>query len=94
MYVNLAYNCVCVQFLLGRYLRPIHEGIITNESAADTVFYSETSYPENNRSTTQLLSLYEKNNTLSLANNGSSDNGITSSDQESGGVSTNYEMME
>ena len=87
-------NCACAQFLLGRYLRPIHDGVITNESAADTVFYSDTFHPENNRSTTELLSLYDKNGSISLANNDSSDSGIISSDQESGSVSTNYEMME
>ena len=70
---------------LGRFLTPIHENIaLTLEKRepvkpdGDTVFFSETSHPANDASTTQLLS----NNSSTLLSNDSFDSGITHDHQE------------
>jgi len=90
----IVYSYICVHFK-GNYLTPIHEAITPTkemeeiqEQEADTVFYSETSHPENDRSTTQLLPPHGKDSFISLAN-GTSDSGITSSDHDNGNTSTN-----
>jgi len=95
----IVYSSICVHFI-GKYLTPIHEAITPTkemeeipEQEADTVFYSETSHPENDRSTTQLLPPHSKYSSISLAN-GASDSGITSSDHDSSNTSTNCETME
>jgi len=75
-------------------MKPLHQQKIEEipEQEANTVFYSETSHPENDRSTTQLLPPHSKDSSISLAN-GTSDGGITSSDYDSGNTSTNCETM-
>ena len=70
---------------LGKVLTPIHENIAqTREKQepvkpnGDTIFFSETSHPANDMSTTQLLS----NNSSTLLSNDSFDSGITHDHQE------------
>ena len=75
---------------LGRLLTPIHESAApemqqseTQESEADMVFYSETSHPANDSSTTELLSTYNKNSSIVLAED-SSDSGVAHGDLDNG----------